>query len=235
LRCATPGAGVRCVAFDLDGTLYPRAAYYADYLAFVRRALAELAGVEGAEADRLLREARIDVPGRDRGSATALLQSLGVDPATVNAWDDNASDSARHVTENRALVVAIAALSLTLPTVIVTNNNRIRTQRILDAIGFTVADVPLVITAEDGYPPKPAGDAFAAAARQLGATPAGMLAVGDRWSVDVEPVVALGGGGVEIETPDDVVAVCAVLRGRARTPPATPLCDEIVTALDRVG
>ncbi len=70
------------------------------------------------------------------------------------------------------------------------------------ALGFGDDDpVAVAITSESGHPPKPAVDAFLTARHALRCDLATVVSHGDRWSVNVEPVVDRG--DVEAAEPDN--------------------------------
>lgn len=211
-----PVGDVACVVFDLDGTLYPQSLYLSRYVELVTRALRELTGMDQVESSRVVRAAGLS-SGTSGGSASALLASVGVPISAWNQYRDSLPDMSRLVAEDVELVTAVRALAAVVPTALVTNNTARGTGRVLAALGFGQADFAVTLTADAGLRPKPSYELFTAAARTLGCPPTTMVSIGDRWPVDIAPVVALGGGGILVDGPRQVVVACHRLAERLRT------------------
>jgi FMN phosphatase YigB (HAD superfamily) len=230
LRCSAPRDGISCVAFDLDGTFYPRSLYYSEYVRLARHALRELAGLSRREASELLRAWRIGGRGRDRGSVTALIESVGIERPVWAEYLDSSWDIASLVRPDAALVGAVTALNAALPVVLVTNNSERNAARLLRALGFSDGALP-VVAPSAARRPKPAVDILVEAARRLGVLASEIFSVGDRWSVDVGPVLELGGGGIEVETTADVVVVSDVLATDPTAADPALVCARLRSAL----
>jgi FMN phosphatase YigB (HAD superfamily) len=217
LRCSVPAEPVRWVILDLDGTLYPLSTGRLEYEETVRRGLADLAGLGYGYSAFVLGAGRVSVRHR---SATALFQSLGVPREAWNAFRD------RHFTEfvnpapNPGLAQAVTRLTRVMPVALVTNSTSRYCGRALGRIGLRPGVFKAIVTADCGLRPKPFPDAFLAAAQCVERRLSAAFSVGDRWTLDVGPVVALGGGGVEVGGSEDVVAICCALSGGA--PRETP-------------
>ena len=129
-------------------------------------ALRELAGLSPPEASELLREWHIGGRGRDRGSVTALVESVGIDRAVWVEYLDSSWDVASLVRHDASLVAAVTVLDAVLPVVVVTNNSERNAARLLRSLGFPDGAFPIVAP-NGARRPKPAADVFVESARRL--------------------------------------------------------------------
>ena len=205
MRWVSAGRDVEAVVFDLDGTLYSfDAGEHIDYLAVAHRCLVEVAGLDDVRAALLLRRL-------DAGSVTELLESCGVRGPEWAAYRERHWSGPRRPSPAPEVAAALVPLAAALPLALATNSSDEQTVELLDAIGVPADVFRVRVTSDLGLSPKPAPEVVLHVATVLRLHPASLFGVGDRWAVDVQPLVDLGGGGVEVRGPQDLGVVCARL------------------------
>ncbi len=55
-----------------------------------------------------------------------------------------------------------------------------------------------------GLKPKPSSEPYQYVSNELGVPPNKIIAIGDRYNVDIKPLINLGGDGVLVDLPDEV-------------------------------
>ncbi|HWG99439.1 MAG TPA: HAD family hydrolase [Pilimelia sp.] len=202
---AWPAALPQAVVVDLDGTLYPQAAYLRGAARAAARA-ADSAGLSGRAVERALR--RELSTGSDRGGAVAsALASCGVPaeraarllPALAAAF---VGHRPRRLPTYPGAVEALAALRLRFPVACLTDGTPAVQRAKLVATGLRDAFDAVVISDELGgraaRKPHPAG--LLAVAGLLGLPVAGLVLIGDRPSEDVALAAALGAASIRVRT-----------------------------------
>lgn len=194
------------VVFDLDGTLYPRAIYSTVYYDFTRRALEDLLGLPDLEARELLRAAGIlRTPSAYQGSVSTLLNSRGVPIREWNAYRDARFDMSELVREDSDLRSTLRHLAGRYTLALMTNNTAGMTRKVLRRLALLDGVFSVVLTSDENVGLKPDSRCFARAAEELAVSPEEMLSVGDRYTVDIEPLLGLGGSGLLVSGPSEIV------------------------------
>jgi HAD superfamily hydrolase (TIGR01549 family) len=196
------------LVFDLDGTIYPRSVYMALYYELGKLALAELAGVPASQTDSVLSDAGISREATtSTGSITQLLSELGVSRDAWNQFRDKHFDVSDRLSINHELVDVFQMLRSKYRLALLTNNTRVGMQRVLSRVGLDPAIFEIVITSDDGMNSKPSETPFIMLAQRLGVPYTAMLSIGDRQEIDIDPLTSLGGEGVLIEHPSDILTL----------------------------
>ncbi|MFP4483557.1 MAG: HAD family hydrolase [Spirochaetaceae bacterium] len=203
---------LRAVAFDVDNTLYENRDY-ADYQQRVLiERLADGMAVPADQADRQVEEyrnRRAAETGR-RPSLADTSRAFGFDIATSVRWRLEyvapeeflgPDPRLREVMESLAQVHVVAA---------VTNNPVEIGRRTLRCLGVEEC-FRTVIGLDSTQASKPDPLPFQLLADTLQIPLSETLVVGDRYAVDLEPALELGGGAVLVEGIRDTYALCELL------------------------
>jgi len=205
---------VRGLIFDMDLTLYRHEAYYASQ---IRNQVVLLAADMGVGVDAL--EARLAAweadyrgahAGRKPSFGNTLLGCLGYPIEKSVELRRRAIRPEDYLSDDPKLCGTLGELSNTCRLVLVTNNPSDIARRTLAVLGVTPF-FPRIIGLEEAGHSKPHPAAFDLAYETLGVKPEEVVAVGDRFPVDLEVPLARGSGGVLVETMDDVYALPLVL------------------------
>jgi FMN phosphatase YigB (HAD superfamily) len=206
MRVYDNGSRPHLVVVDLDGTLYPRELYVDLVLDVIGRALVELRGATSGAARRRVAVLRAMMEANwDETSTTAFMIAEGVDAAVWRDFRTQHLDIASGLIPDDQVVGEVAHLRRHVPVALMTNNTSAIADQILQKIGFPDDAFDGLISAEDlGFDVKPSAAAFHAVVERLGVPARNTWGVGDRYDIDVAPLVALGGAGVIVSGPAEI-------------------------------
>lgn len=210
----------RAILFDIDNTLY-RDDYYAQWqIDVLVDRFAAHRGVERSHAQQLIdsmRNAIIAQTGR-RPSLGNTMEQLGVPISHGVEWRRELIDPHRFLSPDPELAHVLEALSSRYRIVALTNNPADVGQAGLDALGIG-RHVPLVIGLDTTWHSKPDWEPFAAALESVECGSEEALMVGDRFDVDVAPVLDHGGSGIVVECREDLFQIPRILEETERNVP----------------
>jgi phosphoglycolate phosphatase/putative hydrolase of the HAD superfamily len=195
----------RALIFDLDSTLYT----HEDYARFQNRVLVErLASARGESFERT--EAALETLKAERRAAKIgdsslgnLFATLGIPIATSVAWREELIHPEGWLTPDPRLALALDRLAGDFRLALVTNNPRSVGEASLRVLGVR-SSFELVIGLDDSLRSKPDPASFRLALERLGAPAEAAISIGDRYSVDIEPALGLGMGGILVTCVDEV-------------------------------
>lgn len=197
----------------MDLTLYRHEAYYTSQ---IRNQVVLLASDLGISVESL--DQRLDAwdeefrrtHGRKPSFGNTLLGALGYPIAQSVDLRRRAIRPEDYLSADPALRRALVDLSSTRRLVLVTNNPRDVAVRTLDVLG--VLDLfPRIVGLDEAGHSKPHPAAFDLGFSYLGVPASEVVAIGDRFPVDLEVPVQRGAGGVLVESMDDVYALPELL------------------------
>ena len=159
VRPGLPACRLGAVLFDFDGTLTHPGAL--DFAAVKRQV--------GCPPDRFVLEFIEELPeGPERAAAEAALELFELEGAAGSTANAGAADLIRFLREAGLRVGVL------------TRNRRVAVDRALEQIPALPPEwFDVVVTRDDGLPPKPAADGVLHACRAMGVSPAETLVVGD--------------------------------------------------------
>lgn len=191
--------------FDLDGTLYPRIIYLSEYYNFALKASKELLGLSDDEAKVFLESGNIfQNPIGEPGSVSSLLVRRGISLRNWNDYRNKYFDISIHVSLDIELVGTLQTLSKLYKLALITNNTSKITRQILNKLGLLETIFSVILTSDDNIALKPDIQSFAYVLKRLGTQPKSMLSIGDRYNVDIAPVLTIGGSGVLVYEPHEI-------------------------------
>ena len=201
------------LVFDLDGTLYPRNIYHKDYYIFTLQSIMELFSKSEDEAKEILISGGITPDSEEpQGSVSSLMKSLGMTLKSWNHYRDSKFDVSKLILPNRRLVLDLAIMAKNFQTVLLTNNTIFSTKRILSKLGF-INQKPfnLIITSDFGLELKPNSESFNYIKKTFDIQFSNMISIGDRYDVDISPLIGLGGNGILISDPSEITTIALKL------------------------
>jgi len=204
---------VRGLLFDMDLTLYRNEEYYASQLS---NQVVLLAAEMGTTSEAL--QARLDAWASEYQAAhqrkpsfgNTLLGALGYPIAASVELRRRAIRPEDYLKRDPVLDATLEQLSKHAKLILVTNNPADIAARTLNVLGVE-RWFPRIIGLDEAGHSKPHPAAFDLAYAALGLSPHQVVAVGDRYPVDLEVPLSRGSGGVLVESMDDVYALPALL------------------------
>ena len=208
-------SGIQGAILDIDNTLYRDAPYVqAQTDLLVERLAREWGRSWLATASRVeeYRERYAGVHGGARPSLGNTFAALGIEIRTSVAWREELLEPEAHLCRDERLLLALRALGERVVLCAVTNNPTSIGRRTLSALG--VAEMfAEVIGLDATYTSKPHPAPFELALERLRLPAGRVVAVGDRYEIDIEVPLVLGMSGVLVESMDDVYALPDLLGG----------------------
>jgi len=196
---------IKAILFDLDGTLYKSEIIRRKFAEAAYNTIAKLKNISLEKAQLLIEERREELQ-KKRGSAvpyTLTLLSFGIPIAQWHKENIAFFDPREYLVEDKNLKKILAELKRRYRLAILTNNNTVQAERILEALNLNgVFD--RVFTYNTFKLLKPDPEFFKKAAAQLNAKPTECLVVGDRYCIDLNPAKELGMHILEVIGPLDI-------------------------------
>lgn len=200
---------VEGVLFDIDNTLYEHHDYVNHQIAVLTGRLAEVLGRplrEVATEVEEKRKAAAEAEGGRRPSlGNAFLEFYNIPIATSVAWREELIEPESYLSEDLELRDRLERLSQRAAICAVTNNPLSIGERTLRALGISDL-LPVVSGLDTSEVSKPDPRPFEIALEYLALPPGEVIALGDRYEIDLEPIIDLGGGGVLVEGRSDLLA-----------------------------
>jgi len=186
-ECSSGQASIRCVLFDLDGTLYDSKAYSKYFDAEMTAIVSSFLGINSDDASRILQERR-----KKEGTLTRAIESLGLSrlqfhelvSARVNPSLYLSSDA-----ETRGVIARLKESGLKIG--LVSNSGRGLVYKILAALGLEKTLFDAIITGTD-VEPKPSHQPFLLAINKLQCDKVSTVYVGDRDEAEIRPAHEVG-------------------------------------------
>ena len=196
---------IKNIIFDLDGTLYKSEVILKKFAEAAYHTLAKFQNIPLDKARLLVEERRAELK-KERGYSVAYtiaLMSYGVPIEFWHQENVNFFDPRDYLVKNENFAKSIAKLKKRFQLAVLTNNNNIQTERILEAIGVNGL-FDKVFTYNSFKLLKPDPNFLKKAAAELDAKPEECLAVGDRYNIDLTPAQELGMQVYEVKGPEDI-------------------------------
>lgn len=203
---------LKTILFDLDGTLYNNTEVRDKFAAAAYHALAKMRKIPVEEARKLIEETREKLREKHGFPVpyTLTLVRFGMPVETWHRENIAFFDPRDYLSANGELKEVLSELKKRFRLAILTNNNEVQANRILQALN--VQDVfDRVFTYNSFRTMKPNPKFFKEAAKAMGVKPNECLVVGDRYSVDLIPAQELGMKIYEVKGPDDIKKLITTL------------------------
>jgi HAD superfamily hydrolase (TIGR01549 family) len=195
---------VRCVLFDLDGTLYDSPEYSVRLEGEIVRFVSERLGLGEFETKTLLNKRR-----KELGTLTRTIQSLGIDR---NAFFDAMAeriDPSLYISRDPIVRSVIEALrERGFKVGLVSNSGRPLVKKILSAIGLEDNLFDTIVTSTEAEP-KPSPQPFQLATDKASCAPNEIAYVGDREEAEIQPANNFGLRTVLLNRDCTVLNTCA--------------------------
>ncbi|MCG8478700.1 MAG: HAD family hydrolase [Spirochaetales bacterium] len=202
----------RAMLFDIDNTLYRDDEYVQHQADVLVRRLGEVRSITFADADELVKRTRDEVM-RETGEHLSLgntFARLGIPIQESVAWREELIDPAQFLAPDEELSTLLGTFAGTYRLAALTNNPALTGRRGLEALAID-RWFPSVIGLDTAMASKPDWGPFEAALRAVECSVSEVIMVGDRYEVDLEPIIDRGGSGILVESREDLFAIPALL------------------------
>jgi len=180
-------SSVRCVLFDLDGTLYDSDEYSAYFDSEMTNLISDLLHLDKEDASKLLQARR-----KEMGTLTRAVESLGVDRHEFHRLVAQRIDPALYLTPNEEARNAIRRLRANGFRIgLVSNSGRSLVMKILRALKLEPTSFDVIVTGTE-VEPKPSHEPFEFALEKLGCDREETVYVGDRDEAELRPAHEIG-------------------------------------------
>ena len=210
---------LRAFIFDIDSTLYTNPSYAFEQVDCQVRQFAKERGMTADEARRMVADYRKKFAAEHEGSKVSLgntLLAFGVPIEQSVQWRRELLEPADFLGRDEKLIESLKILQAKYQLICVTNNPVLPARKTLDAIG--VSDFfPEIVGLDTCFKSKPALEPFQTAVELLSKSACAsgresisaenIVAVGDRYDMDIKLPLEMGMGGILVSGVEEVYQI----------------------------
>lgn len=196
---------LKVIIFDLDGTLYKSPEIYQKFAEAAYYTYAKLRKTTIEQAKSILEKRREEMRKQKGYPVPYTLALLSFD-IPIEEWHKKNIkffDAGSYLKPDIQLKQVLKELKKVYQLVVLTNNNRIQTERILRTLGIKEL-FSHIFTYETFKLIKPNLEIFRQVIEKLNLKPDECMMVGDRYEVDLVPAKEIGMQIFEVKGPDDI-------------------------------
>ncbi|MCM1043855.1 MAG: HAD family hydrolase [Corallococcus sp.] len=197
---------IKVVVFDFDETLYSHPQAQKFYVEYIKNAITDLSGHSQQEALEIIKQYGFDKRGAKRVSFGKTCKYFGVDENDWNKYKVTHFFEVDYDTAQTVDNLLLKKLSQKYTLVILSNEllaNVLYKARKLK-IDLDVFDKIYAPDYDKGIASLSKKETYKQICADYGVTPQNVLAIGDRYQVDILPLAELGGSGVQIASTIDI-------------------------------
>ena len=204
---------LKCIIFDIDGTLYTSREFVAEQIDVQIRHWAHLRGVPCDEARKEIQDYRktyaLENGGKSISLANAFLH-FGIDIETSIEWRNKLLEPEKYLSRDKKLSGVLEELKQKYKLICLTNNPVFSAKRTLKAVGIEeyFADIVGLDTLKKS---KPSKENLQRACEITHTSYEECLSVGDRFDIDLSLPLQLGMGAVLVNDSNDILELAKVL------------------------
>ena len=197
---------VKIIVFDFDETLYYSETALESYIMFIKKSILDLSNHTENEADEIINEYGFNSRGENRVSFGKNCEKFGVKKSD---WEEYKKDHFFEVDYNNAKIIdnnLINKLSKKYICLILSNELYENIEYKAKKLGIKLKNFQKIYAPHKNFNGKcPSKKETYIKISQEYAVPFNeILAIGDRYQVDIKPLEELGGTGIQISNTDDV-------------------------------
>lgn len=212
---------IKAIIFDMDGTLYANTDIRKQFAAAAYHTLAKFDNISIDRARIMIEERRAELKAKSGFPVpyTLTLKSFNI---PIKVWHkENIAffDPRDFLHKDEKLKASLVKLKKNHRLAVMTNNNRIQTERVIEALELDGL-FDRIFTFNSFEILKPELEFFKKAAVELGIEPKDCLYVGDRYDVDLQPAQEIGMQIFKVEGPGDIYDMTSIMLGHMDLPAA---------------
>ena len=195
--------------FDIDSTLYTNSAYAFEQVDCQVREFARQRGITADQARKMVADYRRKFAAENNGRKISLgntLLAFGVPIEQSVEWRRKLLEPADFLSKDEKLISALSSLSAKFKLICVTNNPVLPARKTLDAIGVS-SFFNEIVGLDSCFKSKPALEPFQKACQILNVPASQIIAVGDRYDMDISLPLEMGMGGILVSGVEDVYQI----------------------------
>lgn len=197
---------------DFDGTLYSNSLYMKNYYDFAIEALKDFFGYSRNEAKEILLDNKIYYRETSKnGSVTQLMLRLGVSLQEWNTYRNKYF----HIKIEKDKIVdkkILYEITKSYPVFLLTNNTLCEVSVLLSQMDVSKNIFQKIITADSEEYKGDKLEGIKIISKNNGIPLKNILSVGDKYMVDIEPFVKIGGNGFLVKNPGEISALWEKLK-----------------------
>jgi phosphoglycolate phosphatase/putative hydrolase of the HAD superfamily len=198
---------IKALVFDIDNTLFRNDVYYNSLTSQLVEQYA-LEKKQSKEAARNLVSKLRDELGKNgmKASYTHVLSHLGISIQKQSQWKDELYRPEDFLFKDEKLIETLFILRKTCMLFTFTNNSTNiarKTLRVLGVEGFFTE----IFSSESIGQPKPSAIPYKLISERFNLPLSSIVAIGDRYNVDLEPAIEMGCSGILVESMEDVYSL----------------------------
>lgn len=196
---------IKAIIFDMDGTLYKNTDIKEQFAKAAYYTLAKSDNIPIGQAQDLIEERRAELKAKSGFPVpyTLTLKSFDIPIKVWHKGNIAFFDPRNFLHKDEKLKASLVKLKKNHRLAVMTNNNRIQTERVIEALELDGL-FDRVFTFNSFEILKPELEFFKKAAAELGIEPKTCLYVGDRYDVDLQPAQEIGMQIFEVKGPEDI-------------------------------
>mgnify|MGYP003571403629 CR=1 FL=1 len=196
---------IRAIFFDFDETMYSSDNILEYYVKFVKQTILDLSNYDSLRADEIIKEYGFDQPSENRVSFGKTCEQFGIKEADWNAYK---IDHFFEVDYGNAQIVdnsLYQRIAEKMPIFIVSNEIYENVLYKADKLGIDLSSFSAILAPRKANPIMISKkDEIQKTLDELGIEYKDALVIGDRFKVDVKPMLDLGGCGVQVKNVKEV-------------------------------
>ncbi|MCR4631488.1 MAG: HAD family hydrolase [Treponema sp.] len=195
--------------FDIDSTLYTNSAYAFEQVDCQVREFARQRRISADQARKMVADYRRKYAAENDGRKISLgntLLAFGVPIQQSVEWRKDLLEPADFLSRDENLIAELSLLSEHFKLICVTNNPVLPARKTLDAIGVS-SFFPEIVGLDTCFKSKPALEPFQTACKILDVKENQIIAVGDRYDMDISLPLEMGMGGILVSGVEDVYQI----------------------------
>jgi len=203
---------IKLIIFDFDGTLYPRNIYLDEYYNFALKSIMKLFDKTQEEALKILNENNIQIEKELRnGSISKTMMKLGLTIKEWNSYRDKNFDVSYKINKNMVLKNELDILRKLYSLALFSNNSSYALSKIINKLGIPKKYFSIILTSDSKTKLKPSIEGFRFIIKEYKVLSKEVLSIGDRYEIDILPVLKIGGNGILIEHEKDLLEIDKIL------------------------
>lgn len=198
--------GIELIVMDFDGTIYSNTLYMNKYYNFAVTVLKDYYGYTIDEAQKILLDNKIYPNATSaNGSVTQLMLKMGMGLEEWNLYREKCFRIKMHLSDSKIVNKEVLyEIAKTFPIFLLTNNTLNVVRELLENMNISEKIFEKIITADDDNYRGDKLEGIKMISKISGIKLQNILSVGDKFCVDIEPFIKIGGNGFLVEDPKDI-------------------------------